>query len=89
MSDIQSFGSSSHEERMPQISRVRYPAPIHEYQHRLIARTVTNTSSDIFEMEVKSFRKKTGQMSSVWEVSQATSRTISDSTYTLLTLLIS
>ena len=57
------------------------PPSMEEYQHQLIARMNTNTSSDIFEMDMRDLGRRLGQMSSVWEVSQATSRTISDGTF--------
>jgi hypothetical protein len=56
---------------------VLLPPPIQEYQHRLIARTNTATTSEIAEMEMKARARKLGQMSSVWELSQATSQTLS------------
>lgn len=59
-------------------SEVRSPPPLLEYQQRLMNRINTTTSSDIYDLDVKDLARKMGKMSSVWEVSQATSRTISD-----------
>jgi hypothetical protein len=77
-----SFGSLSEWSRVKKLEacQVLSPPSIQEYQHQLIARLNTNTSSDIFEMDMRELGRKMGHMSSVWEVSQATSRTMSDGT---------
>ncbi len=67
----------SHQDKKIPTTRVLPPPPIQEYQHRLIARTNTATASEVAEMEMKGRALKLGQMSSVWELSQATSQTLS------------
>lgn len=62
-------------------SQVCSPPALKDYQQRLMNRINTTTSSDIYDLDMKDLAKKMGKMSSVWEVSQATSRTISDTGY--------
>ena len=59
-------------------SQVRSPPQLQEYQQRLMNRVNTATSSELFDIQAKDFAKKMDKMSSVWEVSQATSRTVSE-----------